>query len=330
MANTEIIFEETAEVVEQLKFEADQFVTIIKAKKSSQTAKPGQFAFVECGGNTLLRRPLSYLRTSKEKGTIEFMYKTLGPGLEALSQIKPGDEIRVMGPIGNGFMHPSNKKSVILIGGGVGIPPVLFMGEELKKANHDIDLVAFFGSEEVPFPFQTCKSSLAMPGVNDDIDKSIDDRVPGSEWEQLTSPVQVVFLEGWCMGAMAQPVDELAEPVNPLEVREDSDGRWRNYVNNSLAEHFSQLYRRVDRWVMLQAPSFDCVYQWRLEQEQKLALTRSGNAIMSAAEIAHFIQFYQRLTEHCLARLPARVDHLYRLDKQRRIQSYTSAAEANV
>ena len=162
------------------------------------------------------------------------------------------------------------------------------------------------------------------------VDKSIDDRVPGSEWEQVISPVQVVFLEGWCMGAMAQPVDELAEPVNALEVREDSDGRWRNYVNNSLAEDFSQLYRRVDRWVMLQAPSFDCVYQWRLEQEQKLALTRSGNAIMSAAEIAHFIQFYQRLTEHCLARLPAWVDHLYRLDKQRRIQSYTSAAEANV
>ena len=50
MTNKDIIFEEKAEIVDQVKFEADQFVTIVKAEKSSQTAKPGQFAFVECGG----------------------------------------------------------------------------------------------------------------------------------------------------------------------------------------------------------------------------------------------------------------------------------------
>ena len=53
MTNKDIIFEEKAEIVDQVKFEADQFVTIVKAEKSSQTAKPGQFAFVECGGDTL-------------------------------------------------------------------------------------------------------------------------------------------------------------------------------------------------------------------------------------------------------------------------------------
>ena len=124
MTNKDIIFEEKAEIVDQVKFEADQFVTIVKAEKSSQTAKPGQFAFVECGGDTLLRRPLSYLRSSKEDGTVEFMYKTVGHGLESLSQLKKGDEIKIMGPIGNGFDIPSGKKSAILIGGGVGIPPV--------------------------------------------------------------------------------------------------------------------------------------------------------------------------------------------------------------
>ena len=174
MTNKDIIFEEKAEIVDQVKFEADQFVTIVKAEKSSQTAKPGQFAFVECGGDTLLRRPLSYLRSSKEDGTVEFMYKTVGHGLESLSQLKKGDEIKIMGPIGNGFAIPSGKKSAILIGGGVGIPPVLFMGEEIKKINGGIDLVAFFGSE-IPFPFQTCDSDLVIPGLNFSVNKSIDD-----------------------------------------------------------------------------------------------------------------------------------------------------------
>ena len=174
MTNKDIIFEEKAEIVDQVKFEADQFVTIVKAEKSSQTAKPGQFAFVECGGDTLLRRPLSYLRSSKEDGTVEFMYKSVGHGLESLSQLKKGDEIKIMGPIGNGFAIPSGKKSAILIGGGVGIPPVLFMGEEIKKISHGIDLVAFFGSE-IPFPFQTCDSDLVIPGLDFSVNKSIDD-----------------------------------------------------------------------------------------------------------------------------------------------------------
>ena len=174
MTNKNIIFEEKAEIVEQIRFDADQFITVVKAEKSSQTAKPGQFAFVECGGNTLLRRPLSYLRSSKENQTVEFMYKTVGQGLESLSQMKKGDVIKVMGPIGNGFEHALEKKSAILIGGGVGIPPVLFLGEELKKTNEDINLVAFFGSE-IPFPFQTTASELIMPGIDDSINTTLDD-----------------------------------------------------------------------------------------------------------------------------------------------------------
>ena len=174
MTNKNIIFEEKSEIVEQIRFDADQFITVVKAEKSSQTAKPGQFAFVECGGNTLLRRPLSYLRSSKENQTVEFMYKTVGQGLEFLSQMKKGDVIKVMGPIGNGFEHALEKKSAILIGGGVGIPPVLFLGEELKKTNEDINLVAFFGSE-IPFPFQTTASELIMPGIDDSINTTLDD-----------------------------------------------------------------------------------------------------------------------------------------------------------
>lgn len=203
MTNKDIIFEEKAEIVDQVKFEADQFVTIVKAEKSSQTAKPGQFAFVECGGDTLLRRPLSYLRSSKEDGTVEFMYKTVGHGLESLSQLKKGDEIKIMGPIGNGFAIPSGKKSAILIGGGVGIPPVLFMGEEINKINDGIDLVAFFGSE-IPFPFETCDSDLVMPGLDLSVNKTIDDM------EKLGIPCRLSSQAGY-EGCHSGYVTELAK-----------------------------------------------------------------------------------------------------------------------
>ena len=92
-------------------------------------------------------------------------------------------------------------------------------------------------------------------------------------------------------------------------------------MNQAIGLDFEPLYRRVDQWVMLCAPSFDCVYNWRLQQEHKLAQrTASGNnRVMSDREVARFIQFYERLTRQCLAQLPGRVHHLYRLDEGRRV-----------
>lgn len=161
-------------------------------------------------------------------------------------------------------------------------------------------------------------------------DKAEDDRRPREAWEQVSEPVDIVLLEGWCLGAVAQAEGELAEPVNALEAREDVDGRWRKYVNTALATQFPPVYQLLDEWVMLRAPSFDSVYRWRLEQEQKLAARRTGQGVMDAQQVARFIQFYQRLTGHCLETLPARVNHLYTLDGNRRILSYTRTPGAAV
>ena len=161
-------------------------------------------------------------------------------------------------------------------------------------------------------------------------DKAVDDRVPEEAWEEADSGIDIVLLEGWCLGASAQSIDELVEPLNELESAEDADGRWRNQVNTVLSEKFSPLYQRVDEWVMLQAPSFDCVYRWRLEQEQKLARQRQGEGVMDESQLARFIQHYQRLTEHCLQRLPSRVNHLFRLDEHRQVRNYTVAPGVKV
>lgn len=154
-------------------------------------------------------------------------------------------------------------------------------------------------------------------------DKSCDDRYPQQDWDVVTGPIQVVLLEGWCLGAQPQSDEELRDPVNALERAEDGDLAWRQFVNLSLQD-FTSLYRLVDQWVMLKAPSFDCVYRWRLEQEQRLrqSLTRDADQIMNAAEISRFIQFFQRITQQCLSLLPDKMHHLYILDEFRQVTGY--------
>lgn len=150
-------------------------------------------------------------------------------------------------------------------------------------------------------------------------DKSVDDRRPRSAWDEVAGSADIILLEGWCLGARGQTIAELATPVNALEAQEDSDGSWRQYVNEVLTRDFEPLYALVDQWVMLGAPSFDCVYRWRLEQETKLAQHSQGEAIMSASELARFIQFYERLSRHCLQQLPSHVHYYYQLDEQRQV-----------
>ncbi len=157
-------------------------------------------------------------------------------------------------------------------------------------------------------------------------DKSRDDRTDEVHWHRIGAPVDVVIWEGWCLGAVAQPASALAVAVNDLEAQEDPQGVWRRYVNSALATDYEPLFTQVDYWAMLRAPGFETVYRWRLEQEQKLAQQVQGQSapgLMSAADIARFIGFYQRLTEVCLATLPEHVDWCCRLDENRRVQSFS-------
>ncbi|GLS25981.1 hypothetical protein [Marinibactrum halimedae] len=153
-------------------------------------------------------------------------------------------------------------------------------------------------------------------------DKAIDDRFPNSEWTPTETPIDILIIEGWCLGAIPQDEGALIKPINELEEKEDPDGQYRRYVNARLGAEYAMFFGQVDYWVMLQAPSFDCVYQWRLQQEDKLrrrAGDTSGKKIMSAEELKRFIQFYQRITEHTLLTLPSRADWVYELGEDRTV-----------
>ena len=152
-------------------------------------------------------------------------------------------------------------------------------------------------------------------------DKSTDDRAPMENWPAVEAPVDVVILEGWCVNAKPQSMLELIEPVNELEANEDPEGNWRHYVNTQLQLDYRNLFDRFDVKLMLKAPSFQCVFDWRLEQENKLRerVGNEGTGLMSAEAIQRFIQHYQRITEHNLEVLPELCDWVLLLDKYRRI-----------
>lgn len=182
------------------------------------------------------------------------------------------------------------------------------------------------GTHDMPL-LQLTLNALLDPAAKEPVDiprfdKALDERRPRADWDRITGGVDLVLLEGWCLGARAQSAAALAEPVNSLEREEDPQGYWRAYVNDILAADFEPLYRRIDQWVMLCAPSFASVLHWRLEQEEKLAARAAvdaSNRIMDAEQVSRFIQYFERLTVSCLEHLPARVHHLFTLDEQRHI-----------
>ena len=165
-------------------------------------------------------------------------------------------------------------------------------------------------------------------------DKSMDDRVPEANSETITGHIGLIVIEGWCFGAKPQAPNSLIEPVNHLERSEDPDGVYRDYVNTALATQYPQLFELVDSTAMLRAPSFKTVFEWRLEQEQKLIeklrSTKTDPAsvsTMSDQEIRRFIQNFQRITEHCLEEMPTRVNHLFQLNAARQVVDYRKPQE---
>jgi D-glycerate 3-kinase len=164
-------------------------------------------------------------------------------------------------------------------------------------------------------------SDVVIPRFN----KATDDRAPAQELERWSGGLDVLLLEGWCLGVLPQTDEMLVSPINALEANEDADGVWRQWSNRNLAEHYVPFYASVDFWVMLAAPDFDCVLAWRTEQEEKLRQslsdTASSNALQSPQALQRFVQHYERLTRQCLATLPDRVDYLLSLDAHRTVRA---------
>ena len=116
-------------IIKQEEIAYDIYSMWIKTSMAA-TAKPGQFVSLYCHDNTkLLPRPISICEIDREDGALRLVYRVAGAGTKEFSQYHTGMEIDVVGPLGNGF--PLMNKKAMLIGGGIGIPPMLQLGKEL-------------------------------------------------------------------------------------------------------------------------------------------------------------------------------------------------------
>lgn len=159
------IFLEDVEVLAQERFEGEQFVLKLQAPKCARAAVPGSFVHLSCDDSLPMRRPLSIMRAHADRGTIEVLYKVLGPGLGLLARKRPGERISSLGPIGNGFVPHPQRPRTLLVGGGVGIPPMVFLAETLRsRSDARWSPLVLMGSE-VPFPFRTRPSTILVPGM---------------------------------------------------------------------------------------------------------------------------------------------------------------------
>ena len=122
----------TASVVSQEALTSDVFSMWIQAEEIASQAKPGQFISVYTKDQSkLLPRPISLCEIDRENGRLRIVYRTVGAGTKEFATYQAGDEIEILGPLGNGFPTDSTKKA-FLIGGGIGIPPMLELAKTLK------------------------------------------------------------------------------------------------------------------------------------------------------------------------------------------------------
>jgi len=178
------------------------------------------------------------------------------------------------------------------------------------------------GTHDVQLALDTI-AALRAPGVVaiPRFNKAVDDRAPPGEWPQVQAPVDVIVLEGWCLSIGPQSHAQLAGAINSLEEQEDSEGAWRRYVNERIGREYAQLYDMVDYLVMLKAPDFAKVFEWRQNQEDKLAAKSAGQQtrIMNREQLRRFIQHYERITRHGLETLPLKADVVFQLTGEQTI-----------
>jgi len=163
------IFVEDATIISQESFPGQQFVLRLAAPQVAARATAGSFAHVAVDPSIPMRRPLSIMRVDREAGWIELLYKIHGHGLQNLAARRIGEVVNLLGPIGQGFTPRKERPRALLIGGGVGIPPMVFLAETLcERADEGFRPFAILGSE-LPFPFRARPSTIVVPGMPDGV-----------------------------------------------------------------------------------------------------------------------------------------------------------------
>lgn len=154
----------TAPILSHERFDGEQYLLRVQAPEIAATARAGSFVHITVDPQRPLRRPISIMRVDKHAGWVDFLYKVFGEGTKLLAQRKVGEKLSILGPIGTPFTPHIERRRPLLIGGGVGMPPMIFVADELRAMKGIYEPFVILGSE-VPFPFKARPSQIMLPGV---------------------------------------------------------------------------------------------------------------------------------------------------------------------
>ena len=156
---------EDARVLAHAHFEGEQHVLRLHSPGAAARAMPGSFVHLRCADDLPMRRPLSIMRADATAGWIELLYKVTGPGTRALARAEPPQVLSVLGPIGQGFTPHPQRPRALAIGGGVGIPPMVFLAEHLRERSDAAWKPLVLMGSELPFPFRVRPSTILLRGM---------------------------------------------------------------------------------------------------------------------------------------------------------------------
>ncbi|HEY0634025.1 MAG TPA: FAD-binding oxidoreductase, partial [Gammaproteobacteria bacterium] len=154
----------TAPILSHERFDGEQYLLRVQAPEIAASARAGSFVHLTVDAQRPLRRPISIMRVDKQAGWVEFLYKVFGEGTKLLAQRQVGEKLSILGPIGNPFTPHMERCRPLLIGGGVGMPPMIFIADELRAMRGIYEPFVILGSE-VPVPFKARPSQNMLPGM---------------------------------------------------------------------------------------------------------------------------------------------------------------------
>ncbi len=167
-SHRDTLFVEQAEILQHEHYDGAQHFLRLYAPEVAAKAEPGSFVHLQVHAQRPLRRPISIMRADKKSGSIDLLYKVFGEGTAMLTKRAVGEKIDLIGPIGTPFKPHMAHSRPLLIGGGVGMPPMVFLADRLREIAGAYHPLVILGSE-VPFPFKAAPSKIMVPGMPDEV-----------------------------------------------------------------------------------------------------------------------------------------------------------------
>ena len=205
------LYVEQANLISHKAYQGEQYHMMLKAPETSAHAKPGHFVHIQCNESIFMRRPMSIMRSDSKNKMIEILYKVHGAGTDALSNKRIGDKIDLIGPIGQPFKMKSYKKRPLLIGGGVGIPPMIFLAEHIKNTTKNLNPLVLMGSE-IPFPFKNQPSKIIINEMPSDVTASM---TLLEDWKIASRLTSLKDYAGCFGGHVTELADRWVEKLDP-------------------------------------------------------------------------------------------------------------------